>query len=194
MERKSTSRIEPEILWGAWSRLEQFFATTRTRPDAPAPSAASTPGLVAPNAEAPRVLVAEDNPSLQVLTCRILAGMGVKAQLAVNGAEAVDLACASEFDLILMDLQMPVLDGFGATRRIRLHEREHARPRVPVVAYTSCPYGPNEPFLLDLGIDAVLQKPCSPRALHECLVTWITPRRAAGQLGGADRDARGPLA
>ena len=103
--------------------------------------------------------------------------------------EAVSLACSSEFDLILMDVQMPVLDGLGATRKIRRFEQEHGLARVPVVAYTSCAYSGNEPFLLDFGIDAVLEKPSTARTLQECLLSWLPAGRIVGNVRAAGRDA-----
>ena len=113
----------------------------------------------------------------------MLSRLGVTTLLAADGAEAVALACASEFDLILMDLHMPVLDGFGATRRIRRFEQQHARARTPVVAYTSCPYPSDDPFVLQFGIDAVLAKPSSAKAFKECLLAWLPAGRTGG-IGG----------
>jgi CheY-like chemotaxis protein len=189
MERNGAARLNRETFLDPWGRLERFLAADITRPPSPTVQPASMSAQIVPDAAGPQVLVAEDNPSLQVLTCKILTGLGVRPHLAANGAEAVALACANEFDLILMDLQMPVLDGFGATRRIRRFERDNARARVPVVAYTSCPYSPTEPFLLDFGIDTVLMKPCTLQALQECLLSWIPPGRAAGIRGAVDRRA-----
>ena len=118
-----------------------------------------------------RVLVAEDEPVHQLITRARLADFGVTPMLAMDGGEAVALACELQFDFILMDLQMPVLDGLTATKQIRRFELEHERPRVPVVAYTSCTCS-NESFVRDFGIDAVLEKPCSANALRECLTKW----------------------
>ena len=83
------------------------------------------------------VLVVDDEPVNLILASAMLSSFGVKAMVAENGAEAVSLACAVRLDAILMDLQMPVLDGLAATRQIRRVEREHCRARVPVVAYTT---------------------------------------------------------
>jgi two-component system sensor histidine kinase/response regulator len=76
-------------------------------------------------------------------------------------------AQAQAFDLILMDLQMPVLDGLGATKRIRVFEQERSAARVPVLAYTYCAF--DRQLLRDCGLDGVLDKPCSARALRDCL-------------------------
>lgn len=71
-----------------------------------------------------------------------------------------------------MDLQMPVLDGLGATAQIRQFERESACSRAPVVAFTSTPLSGSEPMLRACGLDAVLLKPCDPATLHACLRRW----------------------
>lgn len=90
--------------------------------------------------------------------------------LAADGAEAVALACKMHFDLILMDLQMPILDGLGATAAIRRFESTCARPAMPVVAYSSAL--PSAGFLAARGINGSLAKPCDYEELAHCLVRW----------------------
>lgn len=123
----------------------------------------------------PCVLVADDNPINRLVAVHMLAYWGIKPFLSMNGGEAVVSACALRPDLILMDLQMPVLDGWAATRQIRLFERVHARVRGPIVAYTSCDVSTGHALLRDCGFDAVLVKPCDLQALHACLVRWRVP-------------------
>lgn len=94
--------------------------------------------------------------------------------LAADGAEAVALACGHDFDLILMDLQMPVLDGLAATTQIRHFERDHSCTRAAVVAYTSGSV--SRDLLRDCGLDAVLEKPCDAKALQDCLLCWCPGR------------------
>lgn len=131
-----------------------------------------------------RVLVAEDCPVQQLLTCALLRGMGITPFVVANGAEAVAAVGAIEFDLILMDLQMPVLDGVAATLQIRRYECEHALARVPVVAYTSSQFQGSQASLRYVGIDAVLKKPSDAARLRSCLqALWASgepglPRRA----------------
>ncbi|MBE0547761.1 MAG: response regulator [Rubrivivax sp.] len=120
-----------------------------------------------------RVLVADDNPLNLLLASEMLAYFGIKPLLAADGAEAVAMAAERRLDLILMDLQMPVLDGLGATRQIRRAEREQARARTPVVAYTSARDSGSR--LSDHGIDDVLEKPCEMQAMQACLVRWCPP-------------------
>jgi CheY-like chemotaxis protein len=159
-------------------RLDDLLFRIRRRFAALPAFGAAAPGPCAPSAStldalaAVRVLVVEDEPLHQLITREHLASFGITPLLAVDGAEAVARACDTPFDLILMDLQMPVLDGLTATRQIRRFEQEHARPRVPVIAHSSCAYNSNESFLRDFGIDAVLEKPCSTNVLRECLMRW----------------------
>jgi hypothetical protein len=162
----------PSVLVLGWladvmSRLEQAFEPA---PRALSPRAVAARALESPFPVGPRVLVVDDNPSNLGDACEALESWGIVPMLAADGAEAVALAAVHDFDLILMDLQMPVLDGLAATRQIRTHEQEHARPRAPVLAYTSRAV---EARLLRLcGLDGVLDKPCSAQALQQCLLRW----------------------
>lgn len=117
-----------------------------------------------------RVLVVDDNPSNLLLVSEQLSCFGITPLLAADGAEAVALASELRLDLILMDLQMPVLDGLAATREIRISELAHQRRRVPVMAFTSS--APALAVLQDCGVDSLLEKPCNHNALHHCLQRW----------------------
>jgi CheY-like chemotaxis protein len=129
------------------------------------------------------VLVVDDNPVNLMLAAEMLAYLGVMPLLAADGAEAVALATARRLSLILMDLQMPVLDGLAATQQIRHIERQYGHPRVPVVAHTSL-VGHGQPLQAH-GIDDVLPKPCELTAMRKCLLHWCS---------SPDAVARGPLA
>jgi CheY-like chemotaxis protein len=108
----------------------------------------------------------------------MLARYGVAPFVAEDGAQAVALACGQDFDLILMDLNMPVLDGLAATKQIRRYEHEHDTVRAPVLAYTSQLLDAD--LLRDCGVDGVLEKPCSDSALQACLLRWCVPRSRVG--------------
>lgn len=139
------------------------------------------------SATRPRVLVVDDNPDSLLYAVELLAQCDVQPVVAGDGAEAVRLAGAVRLDLILMDLMMPVLDGPTATRQIRRLEGEQARPRVPVVAYTSLRAEPA--WLRDFGIDDRLDKPCDFRTLRDCLLRWCPPRPAVAAAAAASAGA-----
>ena len=129
-------------------------------------------GLKRAGIDSPLVLVVDDDPFNLMVVSQRLSLMGIKLLVGADGAEAVALACGLQFDLIVMDLQMPVLDGFAATAQIRRFEREHSRRRVPVVAHTSTLDGGDLSRLRDSGFDAVLEKPAGAHAMRECVRRW----------------------
>jgi CheY-like chemotaxis protein len=120
----------------------------------------------------PRVLVVDDCAVNQLAVSALLWRWGITPLIAGDGAEALALASCHDFDLILMDLQMPILDGLTATKQLRRFELENARARVPVVAYTSSVMVGNEALFKACGIDATLEKPCSAESLEQCLARW----------------------
>jgi two-component system, sensor histidine kinase and response regulator len=126
--------------------------------------------LDGPQHPGPRVLVVDDNPDNLEFADDLLRRLGITPTLAEDGVEAVALAGSRAFDLILMDLQMPLLDGLAATKRIRVAEHERLAARVPVLAYTS--HALDRELLRDCGLDGVLDKPCTAQALQECLLRW----------------------
>ena len=130
-----------------------------------------------------RVLAANDNPGNQYEVGELLACMGATVLVADNGAQAVAIARDNNLDLVLRDLQMPVLDGLGATMQIRQRERENLLSRVAVVAYTHS--STDSRLMQECGLDAVLDKPCTEQSLRECLTRWCDPKGA--ELNGLDR-------
>lgn len=124
-----------------------------------------------------RVLVADDNPVNLMLISAQMASRGLVPVLASDGAEALALASELDFDLILMDLQMPILDGLVATTAIRRFEADTARPAVPVVAYSSL--SPGSHVLSAYGLNGSLDKPCDDQELELCLIRWCPSYRPA---------------
>jgi len=127
------------------------------------------------------VLVVDDNPSHLKMASEALEGCGISALLASDGEEAVLLACQRQFSIILMDLQMPVMDGLKATSMIRQFEGTSSRPRTPVVAYSTARV--SAILLTANGLDDRLNKPCSAAELEACLLRWCSgfqPWAAAG--------------
>lgn len=123
-------------------------------------------------ARPPRVLVADDDAVIRLLAVERLAHCGAETVQACDGEEAVQLACGTAFDLILMDLHMPGLDGLAATAEIRRFEQRHARVHVPVVAFTSSHLRHDQRLLHDMGFDAVLEKPAEHFEVQACLARW----------------------
>ena len=133
-----------------------------------------------------RVLVVDDNPVNLMVMSALMEWRGLVPVLAADGAEAVALACELHFDLILMDLQMPILDGLKATAAIRRFEDNCSRPAVPVVAYTGTSL--HEGVLAAHGMNGSLAKPCNDQNLEACLVRWCPGYRAASTVRGVPSD------
>jgi len=134
-----------------------------------------------------RVLVVDDNPVNLMVVSALMEARGFVPLLASDGAEAVALACELHFDLILMDLQMPILDGLGATAAIRRFEADASRPAVPVIAYSGL--SPGQAALTAKGMNGSLNKPCDDQELEDCLVRWCPTYRPAPdpvRLGAAN--------
>ena len=168
MDRVQRELSKPGGLVAAFlARFQRVVPTTLPGAESDFPAAVA---LEDPFPHRPRVLVVDDNPSNRSDVCELLGCWGITPMLAADGAEAVALACGHDFHLILMDLQMPVLDGLAATTQIRRHEREHSGTRAPVVAYTSSSVSGS--VLRDCGLDAVLEKPCDAKTLRDCLLCW----------------------
>ena len=118
-----------------------------------------------------RVLVAEDDQVNARMTAALLEKLGHSVRVVPDGAVAVQAAAEENFDLILMDVQMPVLDGLGATRSIR--QNASATTRVPIVALTANAMKGDERTCLSAGMDAYLPKPVTIDALSDMLV-WFS--------------------
>jgi CheY-like chemotaxis protein/HPt (histidine-containing phosphotransfer) domain-containing protein len=118
------------------------------------------------------VLLVEDNPINQGVAKAMLGKLGLQFQLANNGAEAVDLVSTSDFDLVLMDCQMPVMDGYQATAAIRALPGGRGL-KLPIVALTANAMQGDEQVCLDAGMNAFLAKPYTLTALHATLAGWL---------------------
>jgi PAS domain S-box-containing protein len=128
---------------------------------------ADQPG--AAHASAPRVLLAEDHAVNRRVVQLLLEPLGVQLTCVENGAEAVAAASAGGFDLVLMDMQMPVMDGLTAIRRIREAERAEDRGRLPIWGLSANALPEHRRASAEAGADGHLTKPISPEALFEAL-------------------------
>jgi PAS domain S-box-containing protein len=118
----------------------------------------STSASIQPSERSLRILLAEDNPVNQTLAMRILEKLGHKVEVVNNGKEAVERAEVEQFDLILMDVQMPGMDGLEATTAIRAAEVDSGK-HVPIVAMTAHAMKGDREMCLSAGMDAYLSKP-----------------------------------
>ena len=133
------------------------------------------------------VLLVEDNPVNQGVATAMLLKLGLSTRLAQHGGEAVELVREFDFDLVLMDCQMPVMDGYEATAAIR--RLEHGRgASLPIVALTANAMQGDEQSCRDAGMDGFLAKPYTLAALHETLSHWLDDTgsvRTAARANGA---------
>ena len=133
--------------------------------------------------EGARVLLAEDNPVNQEVALTLLQLAGLQVDLAQTGREAVEKAASGRYALILMDMQMPELDGLQATRLLR------ARPetaRVPIIAMTANAYAEDRTACLAAGMDDHITKPVDPPVLYDMLLRWLDSARDVERSGKTD--------
>jgi signal transduction histidine kinase/ActR/RegA family two-component response regulator len=126
-----------------------------------------------------RVLVAEDHPTNRKVVALIMEPFGVDLTMVENGRQAVEAAQNDIFDLILMDIQMPVLDGLSAAREIRAWEAAMGRPRTPIIALTANALPEHVAEAHAAGMDAHVAKPISPDDLIAVLATVMDQRVSA---------------
>ncbi|MCC7248613.1 MAG: response regulator [Lysobacter sp.] len=191
----ATSSSVPEVSPPGLAAVAQSPALAPSPPPAagevPAPlAAAATSSPPAPEtARALRVLLVEDNPVNLMVGQRLLSVLGTPCDSATNGEAALLRMQASRYDLVLMDCQMPVMDGYTATRRWREHEAaSDAGRRLPIVAMTANAMAGDRQKCLDAGMDDYLAKPVTRGELERCLFHW-QQMALQGSPQGPDRAA-----
>ncbi|MGH7878997.1 MAG: ATP-binding protein, partial [Candidatus Binataceae bacterium] len=132
-----------------------------------------------------RILVADDSPDNRLLIEAYLKNLSCQLEFAENGQIAIDLMKAAPYDLVLMDVQMPIVDGYTAVRTIRQWERERGLAAVRIVALTASALGDAERRSLEAGCDAHLTKPIKKAALHEAIRKFTGPPRGSRRVGAA---------
>jgi CheY-like chemotaxis protein/HPt (histidine-containing phosphotransfer) domain-containing protein len=125
-----------------------------------------------------RILLAEDNITNQQVAIGILKKLGLRADAVANGAEAVKALEALPYDLVLMDVQMPEMDGLEATRHIRNPQSAVGNHQIPIIAMTAGAMQGDRERCLEAGMNDYVSKPISPQALVKALEKWL-PRDAA---------------
>lgn len=171
------------------ARLLDAGADTRRTPRQAIPANASDDGMPALHGS---VLVVEDNQTNRYVIVRMLEKFGLTVSFAENGQQAIDRIFAGERpDLVLMDIQMPVMDGFDATRVIRQREAAEGRSRLPIIALTADAFEDDRQHCLDAGMDDFLAKPVVLKALHRVLMQRLLqhPEGIAGIAAASSGEA-----
>jgi len=141
-----------------------------------------------------RILLVEDNSTNQMVALRILEKAGYRADAVWNGLEAIDALSKGKYDLILMDVQMPQLDGYETARRIRQAENASFNPDIPIIAMTAHAMKGDEEKCLRAGMNGYLVKPINPAALFEAIGKHLslrvpTPEKMSGTKTKAEPPA-----
>lgn len=160
-----------------WFRVRAPLAT---EPELQAPTDPSSISATPPSGNSlrlsGRVLVAEDSEMNRRVMESVLTKLGLSVRFAMDGQQAVDAVTSGEiFDLILMDVMMPELDGLQATLQIRQWEASHARPPCPIIAVTANVFDENRRRCAEVGMNDFIPKPFIFAALRQTLSTWLQP-------------------
>ena len=151
-------------------RLNKSQATVATLPASPAHSAEAQ---IRSRHAGARILLAEDEPINQEVSRGLLEENGLKVDLAADGIEAVSLARQNRYAVILMDMQMPNLNGLDATRAIRGDTQNLA---TPILALTASAFTEDRQTCLDAGMNDYIAKPIQPEQLFATLLRWLDKR------------------
>jgi CheY-like chemotaxis protein len=150
------------------------FWMSGTGADVDAGEPANRHGNPASAQRPPQVLLVEDNHINQVVALEFLALMGVQARLAKNGLEALEACAHVAPDLVLMDIQMPGMDGLECARRLRLLQRGGDLPTFPILALTAHALDADVAASIEAGMDEHLTKPLDFIALRTRLQCWLS--------------------
>jgi PAS domain S-box-containing protein len=172
-----------------WRQRQSPLLSLTPPDDVSRPSAAAAP---MPGEQLVRVLLVEDHPINQRVTVRMLGRLGYSADVVSNGQLAVDALQHGEYTLVLMDCQMPEMDGYAATQEIRRLEHEGtialhriSARRIPIVAMTASAMAGDRERCIASGMDDYLTKPASMEALRTVLRRWIRADGASPAGGDA---------
>jgi CheY-like chemotaxis protein/HPt (histidine-containing phosphotransfer) domain-containing protein len=175
------------------AQLRGMLATVVSPPagsaGVPNPRASGTGAPGAPPSSS-RVLLAEDNLVNQKVAVHILRRLGYEVDVVGDGQLALDALVARDYDAVLMDCQMPVLDGYGATAQLRVREGDHRH--TPVIALTASAMQSDKDRCLAAGMDDYLAKPVRAVQLGQVLARWTSSDHGAGLATGPAVD-RGVL-
>jgi two-component system sensor histidine kinase/response regulator len=154
------------------------FGRGSARAPAPGPRPDDVEGTLRRIGAGRRLLLVEDNPVNQEVAREMLQLAGLEVEVADDGAQAVERVRALPFDLVLMDVHMPVMDGLEATRRIRtLDDRAH----LPILAMTANAFAEDRAACLAAGMDDHVSKPVNPAELYATLLRWLERGRTPAE-------------
>ena len=137
------------------------------------PFSANAPSISESAKRRIRILVAEDNPVNQKVAQAMLKKMGLRADVVANGQEAVNALQIIPYDLVLMDCQMPEMDGFEATRTIRQGGSKALNPEIPIIAMTAFTMRGDRDKCIQAGMSDFIAKPVQQKGLTELLARWL---------------------
>jgi signal transduction histidine kinase/CheY-like chemotaxis protein/HPt (histidine-containing phosphotransfer) domain-containing protein len=170
----------------AGSGVERADGPERVAPVVAEPVGGAPASRSGPATGQARILIAEDNHVNRIYIERLLERAGHRVTVAVDGEQVLDAYDAGEFDLVLMDCQMPELDGYDATRAIRKRESDAGRPRTPIVAMTAAATEDIRRKCLASGMDDYLTKPLGIDELDEALGRWLPGAGTTSEGGPID--------
>jgi len=168
-------RIEAESVVGEGSRFTVTLPLKRLEPGASRLAPGAAPTLAAPERGDLRVLAAEDNPINQLVLKTLLAQIGIEPTVVENGQEAVAAWASGDWDAVLMDVRMPVMDGIEAAREIRRLEAAGHRARTPIIALTANAMAHQIAEYAAAGMDGHVAKPIDAAALFAALERALEP-------------------
>jgi signal transduction histidine kinase/CheY-like chemotaxis protein/HAMP domain-containing protein len=156
------------------------------------PAATGQLPVLAPEAAGHTILLAEDNEINREVATEMLSALGYRCHWVQNGRQAVEAWSRGHVDLILMDCQMPEMDGYEAARAIRMDEACRSEPRrIPIVALTAHAAKGDRDRCLAAGMDDYLAKPLDPQTMSAVLTKWLPPKAAAPGVPAAE--SSGPV-
>jgi signal transduction histidine kinase/CheY-like chemotaxis protein/HPt (histidine-containing phosphotransfer) domain-containing protein len=195
----TSGRVDDATLRQGVRRAFGMAPQARVQPVLSVPALPARPAAAAGAAPQPlagKVLLVEDHPVNQKVAQKLLERIGLTVEVADNGEIALDMLGKQAYAMVLMDCQMPILDGYSATRRLREIEAEQGKPRMPVIAMTAHAMSGDRERCLQAGMDDYLSKPLDRHLLEETLTRWMqqSPNVAASAAVPAAVAARGSLA
>jgi two-component system, sensor histidine kinase len=165
-------RVDSHRGAGSVFTFELTFPVDRSFVPVP-PEDSAMGGLDDRRSLAGRVMVVEDNEVNRMIARETLASLGLDVIEAMDGAEAIEFLARESVDLVLMDCQMPVMDGYQATRAIRRDEASTRSRRLPIIALTADAFDDDAAKARQAGMDAHLAKPYTRDSLREVLLQWL---------------------